>query len=286
MKTGLVLEGGAMRGMYTAGVMDIMMDHDIHFDGIIGVSAGALFGVNYLSRQRGRVIRYNKKYNGRKDYMGILPLLKEGNIVSTRLAYDRVPRLFDVFDNDTFKASETEFYAVVTNLQNGQPEYMRVKDVYEQMDVLRASGSMPFVSKPVQIDGQYYLDGGVSDSIPFDFFEKQGYDRLVVVLTRDLDYRKKAMSPLMIEASYHKYPDFCEQLKIRHEVYNRSVRMLKRQEEQGEIFVIRPSLPITIRRIESDPEKLQMVYEQGLKDATDSMEQLQAYLQDSFGKNV
>lgn len=278
MKTGLVLEGGAMRGMYTAGVMDRMMDHDIHFDGVIGVSAGALFGVNYLSRQRGRVIRYNKKYNGHKDYMGLLPLLKEGNIVSTRYAYDRVPRLFDVFDNEAFKASGTDFYAVVTNLQTGQPEYMQVKDVYEQMDVLRASGSMPFVSKPVQIDGQYYLDGGVSDSIPFAFFEKLGYDRLVVILTRDLAYRKKAMSPLMIEASYHKYPEFAEQLKKRHEVYNRSVRMLKRKEEKGGIFVIRPSVPIQIKRIETDPDKLQQVYDEGMKDATEHMDQLLEYL--------
>lgn len=278
MKTGLVLEGGAMRGMYTAGIMDIMMDHNIDFDGIIGVSAGALFGVNYLSRQRGRVIRYNKKYNGQRDYMGLIPLLKEGNIVSTRYAYDRVPRLYDVFDNDTFKTSGTEFYAVVTNLQTGQPEYMLVKDVYEQMDVLRASGSMPFVSKPVQIGDQLYLDGGVSDSIPFEFFEKKGYDRLVVILTRDLDYRKKAMSPLMIEASYHKYPEFCEQLKKRHEVYNRSVRMLKRQEEKGEIFVIRPSVPINIKRIETDPDKLQMVYDEGIKDAAECMNQLLAYL--------
>ena len=278
MKTGLVLEGGAMRGMYTAGVMDRMMDHDIHFDGVIGVSAGALFGVNYLSHQRGRVIRYNKKYNGHKDYMGLLPLLKEGNIVSTRYAYDRVPRLFDVFDNEAFKASGTDFYAVVTNLQTGQPEYMQVTDVYEQMDVLRASGSMPFVSKPVQIDGQYYLDGGVSDSIPFAFFEKLGYDRLVVILTRDLAYRKKAMSPLMIEASYHKYPEFAEQLKKRHEVYNRSVRMLKRKEEKGEIFVIRPSVPIQIKRIETDPDKLQQVYDEGRKDATEHMDQLLEYL--------
>lgn len=278
MKTGLVLEGGAMRGMYTAGVMDRMMDHDIHFDGVIGVSAGALFGVNYLSHQRGRVIRYNKKYNGHKDYMGLLPLLKEGNIVSTRYAYDRVPRLFDVFDNEAFKASGTDFYAVVTNLQTGQPEYMQVKDVYEQMDVLRASGSMPFVSKPVQIDGQYYLDGGVSDSIPFGFFETLGYDRLVVILTRDLAYRKKAMSPLMIEASYHKYPEFAEQLKKRHEVYNRSVRMLKRKEEKGEIFVIRPSVPIQIKRIETDPDKLQQVYDEGMKDATEHMDQLLEYL--------
>lgn len=280
MKTGLVLEGGAMRGMYTAGVMDMMMDRDIRFDGVIGVSAGALFGVNYLSHQRGRVIRYNKKYNGHKDYMGLLPLLKEGNIVSTRYAYDRVPRLFDVFDNETYKASDTEFYAVVTNLHTGQPEYMRVDDVYEQMDVLRASGSMPFVSKPVQIDGQYYLDGGVSDSIPFAFFEKQGYDRLVVILTRDLSYRKKAMSPLMIEASYHKYPEFAEQLKNRHEVYNRSVRMLKRKEEKGEIFVIRPSVPIQIKRIETDPDKLQQVYDEGVKDAAEHMEQLLEYLGD------
>ena len=278
MKTGLVLEGGAMRGMYTAGVMDRMMDHDIHFDGVIGVSAGALFGVNYLSHQRGRVIRYNKKYNGHKDYMGLLPLLKEGNIVSTRYAYDRVPRLFDVFDNEAFKASGTDFYAVVTNLQTGQPEYMQVKDVYEQMDVLRASGSMPFVSKPVQIDGQYYLDGGVSDSIPFAFFEKLGYDRLVVILTRDLAYRKKAMSPLMIEASYHKYPEFAEQLKKRHEVYNRRVRMLKRKEEKGGIFVIRPSVPIQIKRIETDPDKLQQVYDEGMKDATEHMDQLLEYL--------
>ena len=278
MKTGLVLEGGAMRGMYTAGVMDIMMDHNIRFDGIIGVSAGALFGVNYLSGQRGRVIRYNKKYNGSKEYMGLLPLIKEGNIVSTRYAYDRVPRLYDVFDNETFKASGVDFYAVVTNLQTGQPEYMQVKDVYEQMDVLRASGSMPFVSKPVQIGNQIYLDGGVSDSIPYAYFEELGFDRLVVVLTRDLEYRKKAMSPLMIEAGYYKYPEFCEQLKKRHEVYNRSVRILKRREEKGEIFVIRPSRPIEIRRIETDPDKLQKVYDEGIKDATDCLEQLMAYL--------
>ena len=176
MKTGLVLEGGAMRGMYTAGVLDIMLDHQIHFDGIIGVSAGALFGVNYLSGQRGRVIRYNKKYNGNRDYMGLLPLLREGNIVSTRYAYDRVPKLYDVFDNETYKANtaQTPFYAVVTNMKTGEPEYMQVEDVFAQMDVLRASGSMPFVSHPVEIGGRQYLDGGVADSIPFAAFEQMG----------------------------------------------------------------------------------------------------------------
>ena len=280
MKTGLVLEGGAMRGMYTAGVLDIMLDHQIHFDGIIGVSAGALFGVNYLSGQRGRVIRYNKKYNGNRDYMGLLPLLREGNIVSTRYAYDRVPKLYDVFDNETYKVNtaETPFYAVVTNMKTGEPEYMQVEDVFAQMDVLRASGSMPFVSHPVEIGGQQYLDGGVADSIPFAAFEEMGYDRIVVILTRDLDYRKKPMSPLLIDAGYHKYPEFSAQLKNRHEVYNRSVRILKRREEKGEIFVIRPSVPITIKRIEKDPDKLQLVYEEGLRDAEKCVEALQRFL--------
>ena len=280
MKTGLVLEGGAMRGMYTAGVLDIMLDHKIHFDGIIGVSAGALFGVNYLSGQRGRVIRYNKKYNGNRDYMGLLPLLREGNIVSTRYAYDRVPKLYDIFDNETYKANtaETPFYAVVTNRKTGAPEYMQVEDVFAQMDVLRASGSMPFVSHPVEINGQQYLDGGVADSIPFAAFEQMGYDRIVVILTRDLDYRKKPMSPLLIDAGYRKYPEFAAQLKNRHEVYNRSVRILKRREAKGEIFVIRPSVPITIKRIEKDPDKLQLVYEEGLRDAEKRMENLLEFL--------
>lgn len=280
MKTGLVLEGGAMRGMYTAGVLDILLDHKITFDGIIGVSAGALFGVNYLSGQRGRVIRYNKKYNGDKDYMGLRPLLREGNIVSTHYAYDKVPKLYDVFDNETYKknAAVTPFYAVVTNQNTGEAEYMRVEDVYEQMDVLRASGSMPFVSHPVTIDGQQYLDGGVADSIPFAAFEQMGYDRLVVILTRDLEYRKKPMSPLLIDAAYHNYPEFAAQLKQRHEVYNRSVRILKRREAKGEIFVLRPSVPITIKRIEKDPDKLQQVYEEGLKDATAHITQLQDFL--------
>lgn len=280
MKTGLVLEGGAMRGMYTAGVLDVMLDHDIPFDGIIGVSAGALFGVNYLSKQRGRVIRYNKKYNGDKEYMGLKPLLKEGNIVSTRYAYDRVPKLYDVFDNGTYKknAEKTPFYAVITNMVTGEAEYRRITDVYEEMDILRASGSMPFVSHPVEIDKKKYLDGGVADSIPFAAFEQMGYDRLVVILTRDLDYRKKPMSPLLIDTAYHKYPEFADQLKKRHEVYNRSVRLLKRREEKGEIFVIRPSVPITIKRIETDPDKLQQVYEEGIKDATAEMSALQTFL--------
>ena len=150
-KTALVLEGGAMRGMYTAGVLDVFMKKNIKFDAIIGVSAGALFGVNYLSKQPGRVIRYNKKYNSDKNYLGLKPLLKTGNIIDTEYAYNIVPHQLDPFDDATFQKSDIPFWAVVTNIKTGNPEYIKIKSVFDQMDVLRASGSMPIVSKPVRL---------------------------------------------------------------------------------------------------------------------------------------
>lgn len=186
----LVLEGGAMRGMYTAGVLDCFMDHDISFDAVIGVSAGALFGVNLLSKQRGRVIRYNKRFNSDKNYMGIRPLLREKNIVSTKYAYDTVPRELDPFDDEEYKKSDIPFYAVVTNIRTGKPEYVQIKSVFDQMDVLRASGSMPVVSKPVKLGNEWYLDGAVTDSIPYEHMLDMGYDRVVVVLTKPADYIK------------------------------------------------------------------------------------------------
>lgn len=179
-----------MRGMYTAGVLDCFMDHDISFDAVIGVSAGALFGVNLLSKQRGRVIRYNKRFNSDKNYMGIRPLLREKNIVSTKYAYDTVPRELDPFDDEEYKKSDIPFYAVVTNIRTGKPEYVQIKSVFDQMDVLRASGSMPVVSKPVKLGNEWYLDGAVTDSIPYEHMLDMGYDRVVVVLTKPANYIK------------------------------------------------------------------------------------------------
>ena len=199
----LVLEGGAMRGMYTAGVLDCFMDHDISFDAVIGVSAGALFGVNLLSKQRGRVIRYNKRFNSDKNYMGIRPLLREKNIVSTKYAYDTVPRELDPFDDEEYKKSDIPFYAVVTNIRTGKPEYVQIKSVFDQMDVLRASGSMPVVSKPVKLGNEWYLDGAVTDSIPYEHMLDMGYDRVVVVLTKPADYIKKPM-PRFLTSVYKK----------------------------------------------------------------------------------
>ena len=278
MKVGLVLEGGAMRGMYTAGVLDVFLEKCISVDAVVGVSAGALFGVNYLSRQKGRVIRYNKRFNSDKNYMGLRPLLREGNIVSTKYAYEEVPRKLDPFDDESYKKSGIPFYAVVTDIETGEPEYIQVYSAFEQMDVLRASGSMPFVSKPVLYNNKMYLDGGISDSIPFQWLSSQGYDKLIVILTRDMEYCKKPMSSSLIKLFYKKQPQLSEKLLKRHDVYNKSVELLKQWENEGKVFVIRPSKPIEIGRIETNPDKLQEVYDLGLKDATESLLELQKYI--------
>ncbi len=277
-KTGLVLEGGAMRGMFTCGVLDILLEQNIRFDGIMGVSAGALFGPNFLSRQKGRALRYSKRFNGDSNYMGIGSLLRTGNIVNTRYAYGTVPLVLDPFDDQAFRASGTPFYAVVTNMRTGEAEYKLIHSVLEQMDVLRASGSMPFVSKPVLLDGEKYLDGGIADSIPFEAMRRLGYDRLVVVLTRDMTYRKKPMNKALIRAHYRRYPAFCQRLEERAQAYNRSIDQLKELEKRGEVLVIRPDSPIEIARIETDPEKLQSVYDLGQRDGRAALPSLEAYL--------
>lgn len=278
MKTGLVLEGGAMRGMFTAGVLDVFLENDITVDCVVGVSAGALFGVNYLSGQNGRVIRYNKRFNSDKNYMGIRPLLREGNIFSTEYAYDRVPRRLDPFDDEAFMKSGVPFYAVTTDVESGEPQYVRINSVFEQMDTLRASGSMPFVSKPVVIDGRKYLDGGISDSIPFEWLSEQGCDKLIVILTRDMEYRKKPMNKALIKTYGLKYPKVAEKLLNRHTLYNKSVELLKEWEAAGKAFVIRPSETIDIGRIEKNPEKLQSVYDLGRSDGKAVLGALGEYL--------
>ena len=266
MKIGLVLEGGAMRGMFTAGVLDTFLDNDIKMDSVVGVSAGALFGVNYLSGQKGRVIRYNKRFNKDKNYMGFHPLLREGNIVSTKICLRRCSGkpLTPLMMKRT-KSPMFHFYAVVTNVATGNPEYIQIHSVFEQMDTLRASGSMPFVSKPVAIGDKKYLDGGIADSIPFEWLAGQDCDKLIVILTRDMEYRKKPMSPVLVKLYGRKYPKIAERLLQRHNNYNRAVEELRKWEAGGKAMVIRPSSPIEIGRIEKNPDKLQAVYELGAK---------------------
>lgn len=191
MKTGLVLEGGAMRGLFSAGVLDVWMEEEIPFPVIVGISAGALFGVNYPSRQKGRALRYNLKYIRDSRYMGLRSLLTTGNLINSDFAFYEVSNRLDVFDEAAFCRSGTEFYAVVTNLCTGGAEYIRLTEPLRQLEVLRATSAMPYVSKPVELNGQLYLDGGVSDSIPVKYCASLGCDRIVLVLTRPLEYRKR-----------------------------------------------------------------------------------------------
>lgn len=277
-QVGLVLEGGAMRGMFTAGVLDTLMDTGIQVNGIAGVSAGALFGVNYVSGQKGRAVRYSKRFNPQKDYLGLLPLLREGNIVSTEFAYHTVPEKLDPFDNEAYQKAGIPFWAVVTNLETGKPEYMQIKDVFRQMDTLRASGSMPFVSRPVEIHGQSYLDGGISDSIPFKWLASRGYNKLIVILTRDLTYVKKPLPAGPVRMALRQHPKTAQAMISRHQQYNASIQELRVWEKEGKAFVIQPSRPIEIGKIEKDPKKLQEIYDLGCQDARKALPALRRYL--------
>lgn len=278
IKLGIVLEGGAMRGMYTAGVLDTFMDFNLEPDMFVGVSAGALFGVNFLSKQKGRAIRYNCKYNKDKNYMGLRPLMREGNIISTEYAYQRVPHELDPFDDETYKSNPTKFYAVITNMETAKPEYVHITSVFDQMDVLRASGSMPAVSKQVILGGKEYLDGAIGDNIPFNWMLNQDIDKVIVILTRDMSYRKKPMLKLFVNKYKKKYPLFAKAMANRHNLYNSQIEELKKLESEGKVFVIRPSREIKISRTERNEKKLRDVYFLGIEDAKNTYEALMKYL--------
>lgn len=277
---GLVLEGGGMRGLYTAGVLDALMNEEIKVGGMVTVSAGALFGINYASGQKGRALRYNKTYIKDKRYMGIRQLIKTGDIISKDFAYYTVPFSLDVFDENAFKQSGIDFYATVTNMETGQAEYKHITEPFKEMEILRASGSMPFVSKPINLDDTYYLDGGVADSIPFEKAKELGFNKRLVILTRPLAYRKTKPNSFLIDRWYKNYPKFKETLKNRYLNYNNTVEKIIEEEKRGETFVIRPSQTIPIKRLERDPDKLQSMYDLGVKDTLELLEELKKYVTD------
>lgn len=278
MKVGLVLEGGAMRGMYTAGVLDVILDNNIKVDGIIGVSAGVLFGVNYCSKQKGRALRYNKKYAGDKNYMSVYSLLKTGNIINKEFAFYDVPLKYDIFDTEEFKKSKTDFYATVTNVETGNAEYIKLDDVIDQMEVLRATGAMPFVSEIVEYDGKKYLDGALADSIPLTKCMEMGYDKIVVVLTKTLNYRKKKPAEFLAKVVYKDYPNLINAINTRYIRYNESLDKITALESKKEIFVLRPSRKVKMSRIEKDPDKLQEMYDLGVNDCEKLLSELKKYL--------
>lgn len=280
MTTGLLLEGGAMRGLYTAGVLDVFMQNHISIDTIIGVSAGALFGMNYKSKQMGRVLRYNKRFASCKNYMGFHSLITTGNIMNKDFCFNKIVNDLDPVDFETYKNGKEDFYAVVTNMTTGKAEYIKIDDLKkeDQIEYLRASGSMPFLSKPVIVHGKSYLDGGISDSIPIENLMDMGCDKNIVVLTRPEDYRKKKSNTLLPKIYYRKYPYLTEAINNRYRIYNQQLDMVKNLEATGKIFVLRPSRFVDIKRIERDLEKIQEMYDLGQEDALKKMDALGAYL--------
>lgn len=281
MSVGLVLEGGGMRGLYTAGVLDAFLDAGIKVDGIVAVSAGALFGVNYVSGQRGRALRYNKKYASHPNYMGLRSWLKTGNVVNKEFTFYEVPMKLDVFDEAAFEAANIDFYAVATDVETGRPDYLKIENVFEQMEALRASSALPIASEVVEYQGKRYLDGGLSDSIPIEFARSLGFDQLIVVLTRPLTYRKKSSSGRLYKLLYRQYPNFVAVARKRPEQYNTSVEQVIDLENKGELFAIRPSREVKIGRLEKNPKKFEEIYNVGLSDGKAMVGNLRDYLNQS-----
>ena len=280
MKKGLVLEGGAMRGMFTAGVIDVMMEADIAFDGAIGTSAGAAFGCNYKSHQIGRVIRYNKKYCRDKRFVSLRSLITTGDLYGVDFAYRTLPRELDIFDTETFAASPMEFYVTCTDLETGKAVYHKCeKGDDEDLLWMRASASLPLASRIVQAGGRNLLDGGMADSISVKHLQSLGYDRVVVVLTQPLAYEKKKNKALpILKLVYKKYPNFIKTLETRHERYNETLQYIKDLEEKGEIYVIRPPHKLDVGAVEHNPEKLQKAYEIGRVEAEKQLDEIKRFL--------
>ncbi|MCM1021550.1 MAG: patatin family protein [Muribaculum sp.] len=279
MKRGFVLEGGAMRGLFTAGVLDELTKQNITPDGIAGVSAGAAFGCNVKSRQPGRVIRYNKRFANDSRYSGLLSFLKTGNIFNAEFAYHRVPEEFDLFDNETFLSNPMEFYAVCTDVRTGTPVYHLCEESGNEFyEWIRASASMPLVSKIVNINGQLLLDGGLSDSIPLEFMQNKGYKKNIVVLTRPEWYLKKpsSLGPI-ISTYYHKYPNLVNTALNRHVMYNKQLEYIRLSEQQGSCFVFRPPTPLPIGHLSHSPSEMQKVYDIGVATAKKLMPVLEQW---------
>ena len=280
MKNGLVLEGGAMRGLFSAGIMDVMMENGITFDGVIGVSAGAAFGCNYKSRQPGRAIRYNKRFAKDKRYCSMQSFLRTGDLFGAEYAYHIVPNEYDIFDNETYEQNPLEFWLVCTDVETGQPVYKRCdKGGDVTFDWVRASASMPVVSKVVELEGYKLLDGGITDSIPLKAFQREGFKRNIVILTQPLGYEKKPSRFLpIIRMSLRKYPRVVEAMAMRHLMYNEELAYVEQEVRRGTTMAIYPDKPLPIGHISHDPAEMQRVYDIGREMGERKLEGMKSFL--------
>ena len=269
-----------MRGLFTAGVMDAFMMNGIEFDGGIGVSAGAAFGCNYKSRQIGRVIRYNQKFCLTPEFCSFRSLLKTGDLFGAQFCYYDIPERLDPLDEKAYLANPMRFFAVATDIETGLPAYRELAQMdHDDVEFMRASASMPVASRPVEVDGHLYLDGGMTDSIPYEIMLKNGYDRNVVILTQPAGFikPKNKLIPLF-KLRYGKYPKIAKVMNERHIRYNQQVQKVEQDVKEGKAFIIRPAESLNIGRVEKDPEELRRVYEIGRQTALKQLDAIREFL--------
>ena len=279
IKAGLVVEGGGMRGVYSSGVLDFFIEKDLFFENNYGVSAGACHLCSYLAKQYKRAFRVNVDYLNDKRYCSVHSLLKTGNLFGAEMLYDIIPNELDLFDYDTYNKNESNFYVVITDINTGKPEYVKIGDLKKDIIYVRASSSLPLLAQNVKINDKEYLDGGISDSIPIKKSIADGNKKNVVILTRDSTYRKEKNSLMpIIKLKYKKYPNFVKSMADRYIVYNEILDFIKELENNGDVFVIRPKKPVNIGRTEKNREKLEELYNDGYNDAKDCYEELLKYL--------
>jgi len=280
MKKGLILEGGAMRGMFTSGVLDVLMENGIEFDGAIGVSAGATFGCNIKSRQPGRAIRYNKRYSHDWRYCSLRSLFTTGDLYGADFCYNVLPHQLDIFDLDTYRANPMEFWVVASDCETGKPVYKRLGTCDERdLAWMRASASMPLASRIVEVDGYHLLDGGMTDSIPLDYFESIGYNRNVVVLTQPTTYRKSPNRLMWLMRLFlRRYPMIIKAMRDRHIEYNRTTAAIRQRAAQGDVLVICPDKPLNISRTSKNPDEMQRVYDEGRRIALAQIDEIRRFL--------
>ena len=280
MKKGLVLEGGGLRALFTAGVTDVMMENRIRFDGLIGVSAGATFGCNYKSEQPGRALRYNINFKDDPRYMSWRSFLKTGDLVGAEFSYHVLPNQLDIFDYETFRRNPMEFHVVCTDAETGEPVYKQLDDMTDEgLDWIRASASMPIVSRPVQLEGRKLLDGGIVNSIPLKHFQEIGYERNIVVLTQPKGFFKKRTKLMpLFHLTMRKYPAIIQAMGRRHLMYNEQLRYLAQEERKGNILLIHPDDTLPIGRTEQNEKKMRQVYQMGRAAAEKKLSEITGFL--------
>ncbi len=270
-----------MRGLFTAGVLDVFLEEGIGFDGAVGVSAGAAFGCNLKSEQKGRVLRYNTRFCRDKRYCSLRSLLLTGSLYGADFCYRRLPEELDLFDWKRYEENPMAFFALCTDAETGKPVGFSCEGEKKRvMKIFQASASMPFVSKMVEIDGKQYLDGGIASSIPLWFLEERGYEKNVVVLTQPRDYIKgENRFGTLMKVQYARYPALCRAMAQRHLTYRREQEEIFAREKEGKAFVIAPASPLPVGRVDHNPENLRAAWRIGQEEAKKRLEELNAFLQ-------